>query len=135
MRFLMMVKASQESEAGYLPDEAALSAMTTFNEQLADAGMMLDGAGLRPSSDGVRVMFSGGKPTVTDGPFSEAKELVAGYWLIQAASKEEAIDWAKRVPFVDGEIEIRPLFEIDDFGSSEAIERAKALEKKIADKK
>ncbi len=115
MRFMMFVKSNEQSEAGAMPDEKILSEMGKFNEEMARAGVMLAGEGLHPSSKGARVSYSGGKFTVTDGPFAEAKELVGGYWLIQAPSKEEAIDWAKRVPFQEGEVEIRPLFELDDF--------------------
>jgi hypothetical protein len=115
MRFMMIVKASKESEAGVLPDEKILSDMGRYNEQLAKAGALLAGEGLQASSKGVRVRYANGKFTVTDGPFAETKELVAGFWLIQAKSKEEAIDWAKRVPFQEGEVEVRPLFELPDF--------------------
>jgi hypothetical protein len=135
MRFLVMVKATEESEAGAMPDENSLAAMGRYNEELAKAGALLDGAGLHPTSKGARVTFSGGKPTVTDGPFAEAKELVAGYWLIQVKSKDEAVEWIKRVPFDEGAIEIRQLFELDDFEPSEAIDRARELEKRLANKK
>jgi hypothetical protein len=114
MRFLMFVKANKESEAGVLPDEKILSEMSRYNEQLAKTGALLAADGLKASSKGARVRYAGGKVTVTDGPFTEAKELVAGYWLIQAKSLEEAVDWAKRVPFEEGEVEIRPLFEVTD---------------------
>jgi hypothetical protein len=116
MRFMMLVKATPESEAGALPDEKILSAMGAYNEELVKAGVMLSGEGLHPSSKGSRVTFSGSKRTVTDGPFTETKELIAGFWLIQVNSKEEALEWAKRVPFEEGEIEIRQVFEADDFG-------------------
>lgn len=135
MRFMMIVKGDAQSEAGAMPDEKLLSDMTKYNEELARAGALLDLSGLKPSSAGARVHFKDGKPHVVDGPFTEAKELVAGYWLIQAKSKEEAIEWARRVPFVDGEIEIRPLFELDDFGTSPAVERARKLEKKLTRQK
>ena len=115
MRFLMMVKASKDSEAGVLPDEKMLSEMGKYNEQLVKAGALLAGEGLKPSSEGVRVRYSNGKFTVVDGPFAEAKELIAGFWLIQAKSKEEAIEWARRIPFQEGEVEVRPLFELEDF--------------------
>jgi len=141
MRFMMIVKASKDSEAGVMPDEELIAAMTKYNEELAKAGVLLDLAGLHPSSKGTRVKFSGGKTIVTDGPFAETKELIAGYWLIQVKSKEEAIEWARRVPFgVDvnpggeGEIEVRQLFELDDFGPSEAVEHHRELEKKLAKK-
>ena len=120
MRFMMLVKASAESEAGVLPKEKDLAAMGRFNEEMVKAGVMLDGSGLQASSKGARVRFAGGKPTVTEGPFAETKDLVAGYWLIQVKSKAEAVEWAKRVPFVDGEIELRQMFELTDFPPSPA---------------
>ena len=120
MRFMVMVKANKSSEAGVLPDEKLLAAMGKYNEQLAKAGVLLAGEGLQPSSKGARVRFSGEKRTVIDGPFSETKELVAGFWLIQVKSKEEAIEWVKRCPHpfpgTESEIEIRQVFEADDFG-------------------
>jgi hypothetical protein len=116
MRFMMMVKSSTEAENGVMPTEAELTEMGAFNEQLMKAGVLLAGEGLHPSSKGARLRISGGKTTVTDGPFAEAKELVAGYWLIQAKSKEEVLDWAKRVPFREGAVEVRPLYEAEDFG-------------------
>ena len=116
MRFMLFVKANDDSEAGVMPSEAELAEMGKFNEELVKAGVMLAGEGLHPSSKGARVRFSGSDRTVVDGPFTEAKELVAGYWLIQAKSKEEAIEWVKRSPFRDGEVEIRQVFEADDFG-------------------
>jgi hypothetical protein len=116
MRFMVIVKASKDSEAGVLPDEKMLTEMGKFNEELAKAGVMLAGEGLQASSKGVRVKFSGDKRTVRDGPFAETKELVAGFWLWQVKSKEEAIEWAKRIPFQEGEIEIRQVFEAEDFG-------------------
>src|SRR5206468_12393713 len=109
-RFLVMVKGNAETETGDGPTEEMLDAMTKYNEELAKAGVLLDLAGLRPTSDGARVLWTGGKVNVTDGPFTEAKEIVAGYWLIDVKSKEEAIEWVKRVPFGEGgEIEIRQL--------------------------
>ena|SRR5687767_6017466 len=134
MRFMLMVKADKDSEAGKLPDEKVLGDMAKFNEEMVKAGVMLAGEGLQASSKGARVRFSGGKPTVTDGPFTEAKELVAGFWLIQAKSKDEAIAWAKRVPFVDGEIEIRQVFELEDFVPSEAVDRHKDLRDRMEKK-
>jgi hypothetical protein len=110
----MMVKASKESEAGVLPDEKMLSEMGRYNEQLVKAGALLAGEGLQASSKGARVRCVHGKVTVTDGPFAETKELIAGFWLIQAESKEAAIEWARRVPFQEGEVEVRPLFELPD---------------------
>ena len=118
MRFMVIVKANKDSEAGVLPSTEILTAMGKFNEELVKAGVMLAGEGLHPSSKGVRVRFSGGKHTVIDGPFTETKELVAGFWLWQVKSKEEAIEWLKRAPFGGGtEIEIRQVFEADDFGA------------------
>ncbi len=115
MRFMMLVKADTDSEAGVLPSKELLAAMGRYNEDLAKAGVLLAGEGLHPSSKGARISFSGDKGTVTDGPFTEAKELIAGFWLIQVRSKEEAIEWASRVPFADGEIEVRQVFEASDF--------------------
>ena len=117
MRFMVIVKANKDSEAGVLPDQKALAEMGKFNEELVRAGVMLAGEGLQASSKGARVRFSGGKRTVLDGPFAETKELVAGFWLWQVRSKEEAIEWLKRAPFQEGEVEIRQVFEADDFGA------------------
>jgi hypothetical protein len=116
MRFMMLVKADGSSEADLLPTQEQLTRMGAYNEELVKAGVLLGGEGLHPSSRGARVNFSGGEPTVIDGPFTEAKELVAGYWIIQVGSKEEAIEWARRVPFEEGEIEIRQVFQAEDFG-------------------
>jgi hypothetical protein len=121
MRFMLIVKASDKSEAGILPTEKELAEMGKFNEEMIKNGMMLAGDGLQPSSKGARVTFKGGKPTVVDGPFTETKELIGGFWLIQAKSKQEAVEWARRVPFVDGQIEVRQVFELEDFGTSEAV--------------
>jgi hypothetical protein len=118
MRFMVLVKASEESEAGVMPEEELLAEMGRYNEELAKAGAMLAGEGLHPSSKGARVKFSGDQRTVTDGPFTEAKELIAGFWLIEVKSKEEAIEWVKRAPFREGEVEIRQVFESDDFGEA-----------------
>jgi len=119
MRFMVIVKANKDSEAGVLPDEKILTEMGKFNEQLSKAGVMLAGEGLQPSSKGVRVRFDGSKRTVTDGPFAETKELIAGFWLWQVKSKEEAIEWLKRAPFDGGtEVEIRQVFELEDFGEA-----------------
>ena len=119
MRFMVIVKATKESEAGVLPDEKLLAAMGKYNEELVKAGVMLAGEGLHPSSKGVRVRFEGGKRTVTDGPFSETKELIAGFWLWQVKSKEEAVEWLKRAPFDGGtEVELRQVFEAEDFGAN-----------------
>ncbi|MCY0916111.1 YciI family protein [Massilia antarctica] len=120
MRFMIIVKASPESEAGKMPSEKLLTEMGKYNEELVKAGVMLAGEGLHPSSRGARVQFSGNKRTVVDGPFAETKELVAGFWLIQVKSKEEAIEWVKRCPNPmenDSEIEIRQVFEAEDFGA------------------
>jgi hypothetical protein len=120
MRFMILVKADKNSEAGVLPGEKLLAAMGKFNEELVKAGVMLAGEGLQPSSKGARVRFSGSKRTVLDGPFAETKELIAGFWLWQVKSKEEAIEWVKRCPNPmkgESEIEIRQLFEAEDFGA------------------
>jgi hypothetical protein len=140
MRFIMLVKASKASEAGMMPDDNLIAAMTKYNEEMAKAGILLDLAGLQPKLEGARIKFSGKTPTVVDGPFAEAKELIAGYWLIQVKSKEEAIDWAKRCPSphgdgAEGEIELRQLFELEDFGPSPAIDDARRLERELARKK
>ena len=116
MRVMVLVKASPESEAGEMPGEEVLSPMTDFNEELVKAGVMLAGEGLHPSSKGARVAFSGTERKVIDGPFAETKELVAGYWVWQVKSLDEAVEWLKRAPFQEGEVEIRPVFEDDDFG-------------------
>jgi hypothetical protein len=122
MRFMVLVKATKDSEAGVLPDEKLLTEMGKFNEELVKAGVMLAGEGLQPSSKGARVRFSGDKRTVIDGPFAETKELIAGYWLWQVKSKQEAIEWVKRCPNpfpgVESEIEIRQVFEAEDFGEA-----------------
>jgi hypothetical protein len=121
MRFMILVKADKNSEAGVLPDEKLLTEMGKFNEELVKAGVMLAGEGLQPSSKGARVKFSGSKRAVIDGPFAETKELIAGYWLWQVKSKEEAVEWVKRCPNpfpgTESEIEIRQLFEAEDFGA------------------
>jgi hypothetical protein len=116
MRVMVLVKASPESEAGEMPGEDLLTPMTDFNEELVKAGVMLAGEGLHPTSKGVRVAFSGTERKVIDGPFAETKELVAGYWVWQVKSLDEAVEWLKRAPFQEGEVEIRPVFEADDFG-------------------
>ena len=119
MRFMVIVKADQNSEAGVLPDKKILTEMGKFNDELVKAGVMLAGEGLQSSSKGARVKFSGGKRTVTEGPFSETKDLVAGFWLWQVKSKEEAIEWLKRAPFQEAEVEIRQVFEPEDFAPSD----------------
>jgi hypothetical protein len=140
LRFMMIVKASKDSEAGVMPSEERLSAMGKYNEELMKAGVLLDLAGLQPTSRGARIKFSGGKPAVIDGPFGEAKEIIGGYWIIQVKSREEAIEWAKRAPaphgpHQDGEIELRQYFEMDDFGPSEAVDRARELGKELEKEK
>ena len=136
MRFMMIVKASKDSEAGVMPSDELISAMTKYNEELVKAGVLLDLSGLQPSSKGFRVRYSGGKPVIIDGPFAETKELIAGYWLIKVKSREEAIAWAKRIPAphgkdAEGEIEVRQLFELEDFAPSEAVDEARKLETKL----
>ena len=137
MRVLVIVKANEDSEAGIMPSEQIFTEMGKFNEELVKAGVMLAGEGLHPSSKDVRVRFSGGKKTVIDGPFAETKELIAGYWLWQVKSMEDAIEWIKRSPMQETEIEIRPLFEAEDFGAEltpELREQEARLRAQIADK-
>jgi hypothetical protein len=118
MRFMVLVPASKETEAGVLPKEKDLTEMGKFNEELVKAGIMLAGEGLHPTSKGARIHFSGGKTSVIDGPFTESKELIAGFWLIQARSKEEAVAWMRRAPFAEGVVlEIRQVFDAEDFGA------------------
>src|SRR5579859_6981836 len=128
---MVMVKASKDSEAGKMPSRELLEAMGKFNEELAKAGILLAGEGLQPSSKGARVRFSGSKRTVIDGPFTEAKELIAGFWLIQVKSKDEAIEWVKRIPPEEGEIEIRQVFEADDFAASDPTGELMAAEERL----
>lgn len=128
MRFMIIVKATRDSEAGVMPEEKLLAEMGAYHEELARAGVLLDGAGLKPSSTGWRVRYRGGERSVIDGPFTESKELIAGYSLIQVKSREEALEWTRRFPNPagegrDAEIEVRQLFELDDFGPSEAVDR------------
>jgi hypothetical protein len=118
MRFMVLVKANADSEAGVMPDEEILTAMGQFNEELVNAGVMLAGEGLHPSSQGKRVRFDGKLPTVFDGPFAETKELIAGFWIWRVASMDEAVAWIKKSPFQDTEIELRPVFEMEDFGDA-----------------
>jgi hypothetical protein len=118
MRFMVIVKANKDSEAGILPTKEILTEMGKFNQELVKAGVMLAGEGLQASSKGARVRFSGDKRTVIDGPFAETKELVAGFWIWKVKSKDEAIEWLKRAPFRDGEVEIRQIFEMEDFGDA-----------------
>ena len=132
MRFMILVKATKESEAGVLPGERVLAEMAKYNAALVKAGVMLAGDGLQASSKGARVRFEGKKRTVIDGPFAETKELVAGYWIWECKSKSDAIEWLKRAPFDDGaEVEIRQIFELTDFGESEAVEQHRRLQKKL----
>jgi hypothetical protein len=139
MKFMMIVKASKESEAGVMPSEELIAAMGKYNEELMKAGLLVDLAGLQPSSKGVRLQYKNGKPTLTDGPFAETKELIAGFWIIQTKTREEAIEWAKKAPAPhpagEGEIEVRQFFEIEDFKPSPAVERARKLGEELASKK
>jgi hypothetical protein len=133
MRFMVLVKANRDSEAGVLPDQKILTEMGNFNEQLVKAGVMLAGEGLQPSSKGARVKFGAdGKKTVTDGPFAETKELVAGFWLWQVKSKEEAIEWLKRAPFGgDTEVELRQVFETEDFAANDPTGEIREQEERL----
>jgi len=117
MRVIVIVKANNESEAGVMPTEQVLTEMGKFNEELSKAGVMLAGEGLHPSSKGVRIRFDGSKKSVIDGPFAETKELIAGFWIWKVKSLQDAIEWLKRAPFREGEVEIRPIFEEEDFGA------------------
>ncbi|HKT06682.1 MAG TPA: YciI family protein [Gemmatimonadaceae bacterium] len=130
MRFMIIVKANADSEAGKLPSAQDLTDMMKFNEELAKAGIMLAGEGLHASSKGARIRFGQGKPKVIDGPFAETKELIAGFWIWSVKSKEEAIEWLKRAPFKEGEVEIRQVFENEDFGSNLTPE-TKAREERV----
>src|SRR2546421_10190189 len=131
MRFMVIVKADNNSEAGVMPSKQLLTDMGKFNEELANAGVMLAGEGLHPTSKGARVKFSGGKKTVIDGPFAETKELVAGYWLWQCKSLDEAIAWLKRAPFEDTEVEIRQVFEAEDFAPVDPTGEIVAAEERL----
>jgi len=138
MRVMVIVKADKNSEAGVLPSKELLAEMGKYNEELAKAGVMLAGEGLQASSKGARVKFSGNKRSVIDGPFSETKELIAGFWLWQVRSMDEAIEWLKRAPFREGELEIRQVFEAEDFGEEftpELREREERLRQQLAQKK
>lgn len=139
MKFMMIVKASKDSEAGKMPSEGLLSAMGKYNEELMKAGVLIELAGLQPTSKGARIRFSGNKRTVIDGPFAETKELMAGFWIIQVKSREEALEWAKRAPAPhenqECEIEVRQFFELDDFAPSAAVDRARELGKELEKKK
>jgi len=134
MRVMIVVKETEKGAAGALPTEAHLAAMGKYNQELQDAGVLLDVAGLRPSSAGARVRFGGGKRTVIDGPFTETKELIGGYWIIQVKSAAEAIEWAKRIPgeICDiAEVEVRPFYEFEDFLSGAALDAAREMEAKL----
>ena len=139
MRFMIIRRADADTEAGVMPSEALIAAMAEYNEQLVRAGVMLQGDGLHPSSRGARVNFTRGAPHVIDGPFAEAKELIAGFTMIDVRSREEAIEWVKRWPAIDGggevEIEIRQVFELADFGSSQAVDRHARLGEQLAARK
>jgi hypothetical protein len=140
MRFMMIVKANKDSEAGKMPGEELLMAMGKYNEELVKAGVLVDLSGLQASSKGFRVKFSGGKPTVIDGPFAETKELIAGYWIINVKSKEEAVEWAKKIPAPHGKdqeglVEVRQFFEMEDFAPSEAIDLHTEVGKELAKQK
>ena len=139
MRFMMIVKATKDSEKGVMPSEKLINEMQKYHEELQKAGVLLDGSGLKPSRHGWRVKYAGGKRTVVDGPFAEAKELVAGYTLIQVKSREEAMEWARRFPnpSIDGgeaELEVRPLYELEDFGDSEGIRRFREMDMQLKKK-
>ena len=136
MRFMIIVKATKDSEAGVMPEEKLLAAMGAYHEELAKAGVLLDGSGLQPSAKGWRIKYNGDKRSVIDGPFAETKELIVGYTIIQVKSKEQAIEWTKRYPNPAGEgksaeIEVRQFFELEDFGPSEAVERMRDLDAEI----
>ena len=137
MRFMMLIKANEESEAGVMPSQELLDQMEKYNQELVEAGVMLAGEGLHPSTKGARIKFSGNQTTVVDGPFTEAKELIAGWWPIQAKSKDEAIEWAKRIPNPDGgesEVEIRQVFEAEDFAPVDPSGQIRAQEDKLREK-
>ncbi len=138
MRFMVIVKATKDSEAGKMPSEELLGAMAKFNEEMVKAGIMLDGNGLQSSAKGARIRFNGDKRTVIDGPFAETKELVAGYWIIQVKSKQEAIEWMKRCPNPhegESELELRQVFELEDFGESEGVEHHRRIADELAKQK
>ena len=137
MRFMMIVKANKDSEAGVMPSEELLGAMAKYNEELVNAGVLVDLAGLQSSAKGFRVRFSGGNTSIIDGPFAETNELIAGYWIINVKSRQEAVDWARKIPATCGEhegseIEVRQFFEMEDFAPSEAVDHHKEVGKKLA---
>jgi len=134
MRFMVIVKGGEDYEAGAMPSEQELAEMGKYNEELANAGMMLAGEGLHPSSQGVRIQYDGDERSVVEGPFGKSEDLVAGFWLIQAESKEDAVEWVKRAPFREGEVEIRQVFDEDDFGDEltpELREQERRLREKV----
>jgi hypothetical protein len=136
MRFMIIVKGNHDTEAGVLPEQSLITEMAAYHEQLAAAGVLLDASGLQPTSKGARIRYSGPRRTVVDGPFTETKEIVAGYTLIQTRTREEAMEWARRFPNPfgpdgEGEIEIRQLYELDDFGPGEGVERFKAMDARL----
>jgi hypothetical protein len=131
MRFMILVKASAESEAGVLPSGEELAEMGRYNEELVKAGVLLAGEGLHPSSNGLRVRFDGGDRTVTDGPFAATEELLAGFWIVQVRSREEAVEWVKRIPFRTGEVEIRKVFEAEDFAPSDPTGELREAEERL----
>lgn len=134
MRFMMLVKSSAAAEAGELPSGELIAEMGRYNEALVEAGVMLAGEGLQPSSKGARVRFPNGKPTVMDGPFAESKELIAGFWLIRADSLADAVAWAKRAPFPEGEIEVRQVFEVEDFAPSDPTGELRVAEERLRER-
>ena len=138
MRFMIIRKADEETEAGLMPSEELLEAMAAYNEELVNAGVMVVGEGLKPTSRAARVSFSGGTPTVIDGPFTESKELIAGYSILECASLEEAVEWTKRWPALDGhgnvQLEIRPVYTLEDFGDSEGVQHHARLQEQMANR-
>ena len=131
MRVMVLVKATKDSEAGLMPSTELLEAMGKYNEELVNAGILLAGEGLHPTSRGARVAFDGGSRTVSEGPFGNTPELLAGFWLIQVKSREEAIEWVKRIPFREGEVEIRQVFETEDFAASDPTGELRAAEERL----
>ena len=130
-RYMMIVKATKESEAGVMPEESMLAEMGRYNEELVKAGVMLEGSGLQPSSKGWRVQYTGGKKSIVDGPFPETKELIAGYWLIRTKTREEALEWSRKIPNPSGQdchVEVRQLFELEDFEQTPALEKHRELQ-------
>ena len=132
MRFMIIVKATRDTEAGVMPSEQLLAEMASYHEELQKAGVLRDGSGLKPSTHGWRIKYSGDKRTVIDGPFTETKELVAGFWILQVRSKDEVVEWIKRAPFREGEVEIRQVMELEDFGEA-ATPEIRAQEERLRD--